>query len=185
MAKSIGDEGSVVFQSVFARVEEDLKRIAALMTEEGDWQSGERVQALQQDVKQDLDWMNAALQAEKDRRREEEQQEQQGQQQQQQQGENRLVPDEAELKLLRKMEVDVMESIERLLALHPELKEVDGIDPLLLEDVGRLARRHERTSDLFVAFRRRLGVPDPGAEGAPPVRIEPAGGDEDGEGGGR
>jgi hypothetical protein len=87
--------------------------------------------------------------------------------------------------LLRKMEVDVMESIERLLALHPELKEADGLDPLLLEDVGRLARRHERTSELFVAFRRRLGVPDPGGEGVPPVRIGPAGGDGEGEGGGR
>jgi hypothetical protein len=174
LAKAIGEEGSLVFRSVFTRVDEDLKRIAALLTEEGDWQSGERVQALQQDVEQDLDWLGTALAEEKDRRRDEEQnQEQQQQQQQQQQPENRLVPDEAELKLLRRMEVDVMESIERLLVLHPELDSEADLDPLLLEDVSRLARRHEKTSELFIAFRKRLGVPDPGAEATEPQPFVP------------
>ena len=39
--------------------------------------------------------------------------------------------------------------------------DVEDLDPLLLEDILRLAHRHERTSDLFGRFRARLGLPDP------------------------
>ena len=34
-------------------------------------------------------------------------------------------------------------------------------DPLLLEDISQLARRHERIYELFKGFRQRIGVPDP------------------------
>jgi hypothetical protein len=44
--------------------------------------------------------------------------------------------------------------------LHPELADED-VDPLLLEDISRLARRHERVYELFRGFRQRIGVPDP------------------------
>jgi hypothetical protein len=71
----------------------------------------------------------------------------------------------AELKLLRRMEVEVLDSLDELLALYPELAEEGAeVDPLLLDDILRMAHRHERTSDLFEQFRERLGLPDPGEE---------------------
>ena len=111
----------------------------------------------------------------------EEQQEQGEQESEQEDGpsENRLVPDTAELRLLRRMESDVLDSVKELLLIHPELLGEGEIDPLLLEDVSRLGHRHERTSDLFSTFRARLGLPDPDAEGTEPV-IVPVDEGEDG-----
>ena len=63
------------------------------------------------------------------------------------------------------MERDILESVEELLLLHPELLEEGAeVDPLLLEDVTRLGQKHERTSLLFTGFRERLGIPAPGEE---------------------
>jgi hypothetical protein len=45
--------------------------------------------------------------------------------------------------------------------MHPEVEQGGELDPLLYEDLQRLAWRHQRTSDLFEKFRRRLGIPDP------------------------
>ena len=104
-----------------------------------------------------------------------------GEEEQQGTTENRLVPDVAELRLLRRMERDLLESVEEVLLLHPELLEGGVFDPLLLEDITRLGHRHERTSNLFSEFRERLGLPDPDAEAedAPPL-IETEDGGEDG-----
>jgi hypothetical protein len=41
------------------------------------------------------------------------------------------------------------------------------VDPLVLEDIGRLAHRHERTSNHFEQFRKRLGLPDPPPQDPP------------------
>jgi hypothetical protein len=59
------------------------------------------------------------------------------------------------------MEVENQRAIEKFLKLHPELEERGEPDPLVLEDLQRLAWKHQRTSDLFVKFRKRLGLPDP------------------------
>ena len=152
-----------MFAEVLDQASRDLTAVGREMTEPGDWQSGDRVQALQQDVEQSLAWLTESLAQEKQRRQQEQQQQQQGQQQQQQ-AQNRLVPDVAELKLLRRMGVDVTEEIERLRILHPEIEEGGEVDRLLLQDVARLGFRHERVSDLFQQFRARLGIADPGEE---------------------
>jgi len=65
---------------------------------------------------------------------------------------------------LRRMEVENQRAIEKFLKLHPELEAGDGsepADPLVLEDLQRLAWKHQRTTDLFGKFRKRLGLPDP------------------------
>ena len=176
---AIAAEDSLVFAEIVRNVESDLRRIERDMGELGGYQSGSRVQALQQDVEDSLLWLLEALEEEKQRRQEEEQEQQSGQQEQQEQeGENRLVPDVAELKLLRRLEREVLDSLDELLLLNPELAEA-GVRPdaLLLEDILRLAHRHERTSDLFQQFRQRLGLPDPddesgsGEGAAPPIRV--------------
>ncbi len=71
------------------------------------------------------------------------------------------MPDIAELKLLRQLELDLIESVEQLNRLHPELSSETDLDALLLEDVSRLAYRHRRITELFELMRRRLGLPDP------------------------
>jgi len=162
IGKSIREEQSVVFAEVLDQAARDLTSIGRDMSEAGDWQSGERVQARQQDVEQSWIWLGEALQQEKQRRQE--QPPGQPQEQQQQQAQNRLVPDVAELKLLRRMGVDVTEEIERLRILNPEIENGSEIDPLLREDIGRLGFRHERVSDLFRQFRSRLGIPAPAEE---------------------
>jgi hypothetical protein len=179
MEKAIREEESLVFAEVLERVNRDLVRVAKDLGDEGGFQSGERVQAVQQDVDQGLAWLHQALQAEKERRRQEESPESgSGQQASNQRGRNRLVADAAELKLLRQLEVENLDALEKFKAAHPELAvgakappegsarprpDVE-IDPRLLEDLSRLADRHQRTSDLFEKFRKRLGLPDPGSE---------------------
>ena len=132
-----------------------------------------------------MSWLLEALEEEKERRQEEEEEEQEEQDEQegeQQEGstENRLVPDAAELRLLRRMERDVLDAVDELLLLHPELLEGGEADPLLLEDIARLGHRHERTSGLFSTFRARLGLPDPDAEPSEEPTIDPTEGGDDG-----
>jgi hypothetical protein len=163
MRGAIEEQESLVFAELLGRIEADLGRIARDMSEVGGYRSDERVQVAQAEVARSLRWLAEALAEEKERRAQQQQEQQQQQQQQQQQAANRLVPDVAELKLLRRMELEVLDSIDELLELFPELTDddVEDLDPLLLEDILRLAHRHERTSDLFGRFRARLGLPDP------------------------
>jgi len=160
---AIAEEGSTVFAEMFQRVEDDLMRIARATGEVGGYQSGAVVQARFDDVGRDLRWLLESLEEEKNRR---EQEDSQGEQPAGPQGEpeNRLVPDAAELKLLSRMEGEVLDSLDELLVLYPELAEGSGIDPLLREEISRLAQRHRRTSELFSTFRERLGLPDPEAD---------------------
>ncbi|MCA8980947.1 MAG: hypothetical protein KDC14_13045, partial [Planctomycetes bacterium] len=158
---AIAKEGSTVFAELFQRIEDDLVRISRASGEIGGYQSGATVQARFDDVGRDLRWLLESLEEEKSRREQEESQ--QGGQQGGEPGEpeNRLVPDAAELKLLQRMEGEVLDSLDELLVLYPELAEGGEIDPLLREEISRLAQRHRRTSELFSSFRERLGLPDP------------------------
>jgi hypothetical protein len=161
---AIAEEGSTVFAELFQRIEDDLVRIARSTGEIGGYQSGAAVQARFDDVERDLRWLLESLEEEKNRR---EQEDSQGGEQPsgpQEEPENRLVPDSAELKLLSRMEGEVLDSLDELLVLYPELAEGGEIDPLLREEISRLAQRHRRTSELFSTFRERLGLPDPEAD---------------------
>jgi hypothetical protein len=167
IGKAIRAEQSLVFAEVLDESERDLRRVGRDMGEDGGYQSGERVQGLQQDVEKGLVWLQEALQKEKERRRQEPQGGGGGDGQKRPQGQNRLVPDVAELKLLRSLEVENLQALERLKILHPEVLAGEVVDPLVLEDIGRLAHRHERTSNLFEQFRKRLGLPDPPPQDPP------------------
>lgn len=180
---AIREEGSAVFSELTGRIRRDLETVAKRLGAEGGYRSGPRVQALQADVTRHLDWLAQALEEEQERREDEEQQQQQ-QQQDDQQSENRLVPDTAELKLLARMETDVLDSIDELLRLYPELTEGGELDPLLLEEIQRLAVRHERSTELFRAFRARLGLEAPGADGADGEGADGEGAAPDGPDGG-
>jgi hypothetical protein len=158
--KAIAGEGSLVFAEILEQVQSDLARIGKEMGEEGDYQSGERVQVLQQDVAESLAWLTEALAQEKERRKQEPQPPSDSQSQNQQQR-RQLVPDAAELKLMKRLELEIQDSLAKFKLLHPEVEQGRELDPLLYEDLQRLAWRHQRTSDLFEKFRKRLGIPDP------------------------
>ncbi len=166
LANALEEERSMVFAVLLRQARDDLNDIALDLGATGDFDTGIRTQSRQQDVEEALEWLLEALHQEQQRREEEAKQEEEQQQQEQEESENRLVPDAAELKLLRRMEVDIQSSVERLIVLYPELSEMapDEINPLILEDINRLALKHERTSELFTIFRARLGIPDPDPE---------------------
>lgn len=180
VGEALDQEGSFVFAALVDGIRVDLERTSRDLNDEGGYQSGPRVQALQQDIEESLEWLLAALEEEKDRREEEEEGEEEEGAEEEQEGttENRLVPNAAELRLLRRMEVQLLDGVNELLLLHPELLQEGDHDALLLEDIARLGHRHERTSGLFTAFRERLGIPDPDAEASSGPTITPIGEDE-------
>ncbi|MCY3004125.1 MAG: hypothetical protein NTV21_20200, partial [Planctomycetota bacterium] len=162
VASAIAAERALIFAHVFREIRQDLDRVARDLDDEGGNQTGLRTQAVLENAIETTQWALGALKDEQKRREDEERQRQQQQQQQQQEGQNQeaLVPDSAELKLLRQLEVDTLEGLDRLRLVYPEL-ESGTAEPEVLEDVLRLAERHERTSRLFAQFRERLGMPPP------------------------
>jgi hypothetical protein len=169
------EEGSFVFAEALYLLQSDLERIADDMDQAGGYRSGESVQGLQADVADTIAMLIEALTEQLDngqRERDEEQRDEDPNRQEQdregQQGqpENNLVPDVAELKVLRRMEQDLNRAVDQLLMLYPELAEGSDapVDPLALEDIQRLASRHARLTELFAKFREGLGLPDPNAE---------------------
>ncbi len=174
MSSAIEKEGARVSAQMLANAASDLTRISELLSEAGDYRTGERTQALQLDVEDAFERMLESLHAEQKRR-------EQGQQEPPPQsgepppnGQEPLVPDSAELKLLRRMEVDLQESVDQLLALHPELRgPVEDLDPDVLRDITRLAGRHEAITVLFRSMRERLGIDAPQAETSPRPEAPP------------
>jgi hypothetical protein len=165
--QALAEEGSVVFGALVNGIRIDLERVSHDLGDEGGYQSGARIRALQQDIEESLIWLIEALEEKKEDREEEEGEGEEEAAEEEGEGltpQNNLVPDAAELRLLRRMERDVLESVEELLLLHPELIDGGEIDPLLLEDVSRLGQRHERMSKLFSRFREGLGIPAPSEE---------------------
>ena len=164
LAKALEAEGAVVFSTALQSLGQDLTRVAGDLDEGGDWQTGGRTQSLQDEIERGLGQLIDALKNER-KRREDDAREKDGQPPgdgQNQPAKEPLVPDSAELKLLAAFEADTVRSLNNLIELYPELA-VEGaqVDPRVLNDVQRLAERHERTTALFARFRERLGMPDP------------------------
>ncbi|MDG1983629.1 MAG: hypothetical protein P8M11_03595, partial [Planctomycetota bacterium] len=70
---------------------------------------------------------------------------------------NQLIPDVAELKLLAKLEEELLQRVDQLYELYPEIAAGEELDPLILRDIARLASQHERVLELFTDMRQRLG----------------------------
>ena len=171
IVEAIRAEGTLVFAEVLDRAARDLRRVVKDLSDAGGYRSGERTQALQDDVADGLALLREALEDELERRAEEEQQqeqEQQDQEEQQQQDSNQLIPDVAELKLLAKLEEDLLQRVDQLYDLYPEIAAGEELDPLILRDIARLASQHERILELFTDMRQRLGF----GQGQEPVQVE-------------
>jgi hypothetical protein len=166
IAVEIAKEGAEVSAELMRIARSDMERIAESIGAAGDYTTGERAQAIGRKVENALIWLLEALRDEQQRRQSEDQQQQQQQdgqdEQQPPEGPPPLIPDSAEVKLLRRMELDIQSAVEELLRLYPELGEdASEIDPLLLDEIARLATRHERVTELFSGMRERLGLPAP------------------------
>jgi hypothetical protein len=61
------------------------------------------------------------------------------------------------------MELDLQQAVDEITRLSPELLEGASADRSVLEDIARLASRHERLTELFRDLRERVGIepPDP------------------------
>jgi hypothetical protein len=156
VVEAILEEGARVFAEVLSNVQADLTEVARRCGEAGGYRSDEGVQALQAEVEDSLLLLLDSLQNELERR----QQEQTRPGTPPPDGTPPLVPDVAELKVLRKIEEGILQRMDELLVLHPEL-ESEQVDSILLRDLGRLAYRHQRMTELFQDLRRRLGLSDP------------------------
>jgi hypothetical protein len=108
-----------------------------------------------------------APRAEEEQEQQQQEQEQQNQEEQQQDS-NQLIPDVAELKLLAKLEEDLLQRVDQLYDLYPEIAAGEELDPLILRDIARLASQHERILELFTDMRQRLGF----GRGQEPVQVE-------------
>ena len=170
LTAALSGEGSIVFASAMDEIRDDLERAAVALgadSPQGGYDSGWRTQSLMQDADRLLAWLFQALTDEAKRRQDEQEQPESGQDEQSQpeseggEPENRLVPSQAELRLLRSMEMDVQSSLQQTLDAYPELIEMDpaDVDPLILEDIMRLAERHNRITKLFTQVAAALGVP--------------------------
>ena len=64
--------------------------------------------------------------------------------------------------------------------MYPELGDEDPmIDEFVLEDISRLAARHERITGLFRHLRKKVGIPDPPSDGGTGLSPETPDGDEE------
>ena len=165
IVEAITAEGTLVFAEVLDRASRDLSRIAKDLGDSGNYDAGPRTQALQSDVENGLGWLEEALRDELDRRSEEQQQQEQEQEQQQGEEKQQLVPDVAELKLLQKLETEVLDRIDQVRQLYPQIDEGGELDPLVRRDLLRLATRSERIHQLFRGMRQRLGIEMDGPDG--------------------
>ncbi|MEQ1894325.1 MAG: hypothetical protein ABL998_17435, partial [Planctomycetota bacterium] len=163
LARSIEAEGTKVAAGLLANAAADLARIATDLVDEGDYDTGPRVQGLQTDVEEALALLLETLRSEQTRRQNEQKEQQKKEQQdgQKPDGKQPLVPDSTELKLLRRMENDVSESVHALRELYPEIDAEGEYPPELLRELTRLAARHERLTELFRDLRARVGVEAP------------------------
>jgi len=157
LAQAIEAEGTAVAAGLLANVASDLERLSRDLVEEGDFQSGPRVQGIQRDVEDALLWLLDALRAEQVRR--------QNESQQQQDERPPLIPDTAELKLLRRMEMNLREAVESLrLQVEQSGGDQDDLSPSVLRDLERLAGRHAALTEYFIGLRSKVGIPAPEGE---------------------
>ena len=153
VGKALAEEQALVYAFLLGSNEEDLRRIAERMGPP-DLATDEGVRGLQEDVADRFARLREALKDEI-RRRDRRQDSSASQGTNQGGGNNRLVPDVAELRMLKNLEEDVLTRTEEF-GRRLEILGEDP-DPFALEELLRLAHRHNRITELFQEFMKRLG----------------------------
>jgi len=141
------EEGSsVAFPEVVAQIRGDMQRVAERLT-------ASKIDAvtigIQDDILAALEEMIAALQkAQRDLEKQKQEQQQQQQQQQQQAGEQPLVEQLAELKLIRTMETRIMSTTERYAKILSEAGDTSDVLPLVRDLAERQTNLYRITRDI-------------------------------------
>jgi hypothetical protein len=149
LGRGLEAEEAKVFSFLLASNEEDLRVIAEQMGPP-DFATDDRVRGLQEDVAARFAKLRDALKDEIRRRGQPNDREtNQGPQQ------NRLVPDLAELKMLKILEEEFLERTQAF-GRRLEILETED-DPFARGELDRLAHRHNRITELFQEFMTRLG----------------------------
>lgn len=162
IAEHLKKEQTMVFSYVLDSVAEDLGELEDLMGGRRP-AAGPEVRGLQADIVTRLKSLQGALKDELRRKKQQrDQQQQQRDQQQQQQNTNegdrkrRLVPDVAELRMLKRLEIDTRERIQDFMRLKQRMPE--GFGAWAKRSLKRLALRHARITDLLKEFLRTRGI---------------------------
>jgi len=170
LAKNLAAEHTLVFTWVLEQVGTDLQTLRSLMGARRP-RVDSSIIGLQVEVVENLQQLLASLKEEINRKKQERENQQQQQQQKQQQNTNegdrkrRLVPDIAELRLLKRLEQDMRGRLNGFLKMHETLG--TGLEKFQAERLNRLTLRHAKISDLFNEFvrTRGLGGQAPGQQG--------------------
>ena len=150
--KNLEKEGSLVFSRVLLETEQDLGEIARLLTSRPPV-TGTLVQGIQEDVARNMERLLSALKREMARRK------QNRRKPSSNRGRNRkkLVPDVAELKMLKSIQEDLMQRTRNL----EEEAGVPGAESLIQAELERLANRQNDVNQVFKEFLRKIGVGKP------------------------
>ena len=165
IADNLEKEQTLVFTYVLRSVAEDLDELKDRMSARRPVVDRGLI-AMQSEVVRRLEALQGALKDELRRKREErERKDQQNQQQQnEQQPKNsnegdqkrRLVPDDAELRMLKRLEIDARERIEEFRRLRNDLPQ--GFETWMRDSLQRLAHRHSKITDLLEKFLETRGL---------------------------
>ncbi len=155
--KTLEKEGSLVFSRVLLEAEQDLGEIARLLTSRPP-ETGILVQGIQEDVARNLSQLLAALKREIARRKQAPPRPSSNRGP----GKKKLVPDVAELKMLKSLQEDLMQRTRNL----QEEAGVPGGEALIQAELERLANRQNDLNQVFKQFLRKIGIKpsSPGAE---------------------
>jgi hypothetical protein len=164
LREALEQEGSQVFSFVLRANQEDLEQVNTLMGG-AEQDTGDYVQGLQKDVEKRTAELLAALKKEMNRRQDEGQNQDQQQNPQQNQNSNegankpKLVPDIAELKMLKLLEEDILDRTQQFRTLYPNL-EFGELTEYQRNRLDRLAHRHNQITEIFSRFMKLLGIED-------------------------
>ncbi len=156
--KTLEKEGSLVFSRVLLEAGQDLEEIARLLTSRPPV-TGDLVQGIQEDVALHLGQLLGALKKEVARRRKAPPRPSSNRGPRK----KKLVPDVAELKMLKALQEDLMKRTRNL----QEEAGVPGGESLLQAEIERLANRQNDLNQVFKEFLKKIGIGKPAPGGTP------------------
>ncbi|MCA8970257.1 MAG: hypothetical protein KDC95_10750 [Planctomycetes bacterium] len=162
LADSLKNEAVIVFSYSLDALAADFDELKTRMTTSSPTIDLDLL-TLQKDVLERLAMLKSALTEELERKKQDRQQGDQGGNQQDEpkntnEGDRKqpLVPDAAELKMLKRLEIDARQRIEGFVALR---KTMPGeLDSWAQRSLERLAMRHSKLTELLVEFLKRRGL---------------------------
>ena len=147
MAEKISDDGALVFTFTLHQNSEDLDRIAGMLGSTP-YLTDEFTQSIQLEVVERYDELINAMKQELDRRRQAKPESEEPQQGDPGSGKPPLIPQVAELLMVKQMEEAAMRKIDVFIKTHPELS-TEGLDEISRSRLVRMGHQHASVTELF------------------------------------